>query len=126
MKSKRYQIYCLQDTHFTGASEKIINTQWNGQCFFSFSKSNARGVAILFSKDFEYKIHSTITDMDGNFIILDLTAENNRFTLTTLYAPNLDKPDFFEHLFRNSVAIGNNSMVFCGDFNLVQDPDMEL
>ena len=52
LKEKNYQIYCLQDTHFSPGLEKFVQTRWNGDCYFSSYKSNARGIAILFNKDF--------------------------------------------------------------------------
>ncbi len=102
LKSKIFQIYYLQYTHFTKTNEKLIHTQWNGHCCFSFGKPNERWVAIIFSTYFEYKLYSTITDPEGNYIILDITAENNRFTIATLYAPNNDNPELFKLLFRKT------------------------
>ena len=46
-----FDIYCLQETHFTDEEEALIRTQWNNDCNFSNYKSNAQGVAILFNKD---------------------------------------------------------------------------
>ena len=97
LKGKGCQIYCLQDTHFSpGIDEKFVRTLWNGDCYFSSFKSNARGIAILFAKNFEYKVHKCINDPNGNFLLLDITAYNNRFTLVSLYGPNIDNPSFFQ------------------------------
>ena len=78
LKGKNCQIYCLQDTHFSpGIDEKFVQSQWNSNCYFSSYKSNARGVAILFAKNFEYKVHKSINDPEGNFLLLDITVFNN-------------------------------------------------
>ena len=80
--SKNYDIYCLQDTHFTVENEKQITDQWgNSNSIFSHFKSNARGVAILFSKILGYKIQRKIVDDSGNFIIVDMNIHNQRLTL---------------------------------------------
>ena len=79
LKSKSCQIYCLQDIHSTAATENFIRCQWGNECIFSSGTSNARGIAILFNKGFEYKIHSYKSCSQGNYIIVDLTVENNRF-----------------------------------------------
>ena len=49
-----------------------IKDQWGkSNSIFSNYKSNARGVAILFGKDIDYKIHTKITDDNGNYIIFN-------------------------------------------------------
>ena len=101
LKGKGCQIYCLQDTHFSpGVDEKFVRSRWNGDCYFSSLKSNARGIAILFAKHFEYKVNKCINDPNGNFLISDITAYNNRFTLASIYGPNIDNPIFFSKLYQ--------------------------
>ena len=95
LKSKSCQIYCLQDTHFTSQTEKFIKAQWGYDCIFSSGTSNSRGVAILFHRNFEYTIHRHILCPEGNYIVADLTVENNRITLINIYGPNNDSPEFF-------------------------------
>ena len=88
MKSKIFDIYCLQDTHFTNGNETQIIDQWsNSNSIFSHFKSNARGVAILFNKSLDYKIDQKIIDNNGNFIIVDLNIYNQRLTIINLYGP---------------------------------------
>ena len=67
--------------------------------FFYNYTSNAKKVAILFGKNFEYKINKHITDNEGNFIIVDITAQNQRFTLVNIYGPNLDHSIFSKSYF---------------------------
>ena len=56
LHSKNYNIYCLQDTHFTEEDENIIRSQWGYDCYISPGRSNARGVAVLFNNNFEHKV----------------------------------------------------------------------
>ena len=115
LKEKGCQIYCLQDTHFSpGVDEKYVRSHWNGDCYFSSFKSNARGVAILFTKTFEYKVHKCINDTNGNFLLLDMTANNNRFTLVTIYGPNTDNPQFFENISNKIAELESDSVIWCG------------
>lgn len=126
LKEKGCQIYCLQDTHFTpGTDEKFVRSRWNSDCYFSSYKSNARGIAILFAKNFEYKVHKSISDPNGNFLLLDLTVQNNRFTLASIYGPNTDNPSFFQTVSEKIAELENNAVVWCGDFNLVQNPEID-
>ena len=57
LKDKTYQIYCLQDTHFTEEEVEKLKDQWGQNYILSNFKSNARGVAILIGKDVDFKIH---------------------------------------------------------------------
>lgn len=125
LKDKKFHVYCLQDTHFTADDEASIRNQWGNNCFFSNFRSNARGVAILFGKDLEYKIHKHIEDDNGNFIILDITIHNQRFSLVNLYGPNNDNPTFFQNIFSLIDELGNTDFIICGDYNCVLDPNLD-
>ena len=70
LKNMNHDIYCLQGTHFTVDDEANIKSQWGNSCIFNHSRSNARGVAILFSKTLDYQIHKTVADDNGNFILI--------------------------------------------------------
>ncbi|MCG8075818.1 MAG: hypothetical protein JAY75_06205, partial [Candidatus Thiodiazotropha taylori] len=65
MRSKKFQIYCLQDTHFTDKLEPYIRSEWGGEVIFNSFTSNARGVCILFNNDFEYKVNKVKRDFGG-------------------------------------------------------------
>ena len=82
-------------------------------------------VAILFTKNLEYKVHNSISDHDGNFLLLDITVYNNRFTLATIYGQNTDNPSFFQNVSEKISEFNNNSVVWCGDFNLVQNAKLD-
>ena len=95
LKDKNFNIYCLQDTHFTKDGVDKIKVQWWEDYVMSTFRSNARGVAVLFGKDIELSIHKQVIDEGGNFIILDITICKQRLTLVNLYGPNVDDPMFF-------------------------------
>jgi exonuclease III len=93
---------------------------WGFECFFSSFSSNSRGVAILFNNNFEFKVLNEKKDINGNYLILDVIVEKERFTLVSLYRPNTDSPRYFEqvmaliddfenqnyiHMYRYSVGI---------------------
>lgn len=125
LKDKNCNIYCLQDTHFTKQSEKFIRAQWGNDCLFSFGTSNSRGVAILFSKNTDYKIHSHTACPNGNYIIADITLENKRLTLINIYGPNDDSPEYFQNIIDLAQTFNNDEMIWCGDFNVVQNPEKD-
>lgn len=126
MKSKNFDIYCLQDTHFVDENVRQIIDQWgNSNSILSNFKSNARGVAVLFRKELDYKIHRQMVDDNGNYIILDMNIHNQRLTLINLYGPNTDSPLFFKNISDLIDDIGNTDIVICGDYNCVLNPELD-
>lgn len=126
LKDMNCHISCLQDVHFSSAIENTVKSQWDGKSFFSAYTSNARGVCILFQKGSDVKIHKEITDTDGNFLILDVEMNNFRFNLLNLYGPNNDSPDFYTKLVRHIETLSCTTNIICGDFNLIQEPDLDM
>ena len=75
-----------------------MRARWGNDFYFSSFKSNSRGVAILFDTNFEYKVLSYISDPNGNYIVLDVTIDNNRITLVTINGPNHDDVSFYQNI----------------------------
>lgn len=69
LKEKNYDIYCLQETRFVSGMEKTVEKDWGGDCFFSCSGSESRGVAILFRKAFAVENIIFDKDEDGNYLL---------------------------------------------------------
>ncbi len=126
LQLKKYNIYCLQDTHFTEDDETLIRSQWGHDCFISPGRSNARGVAILFSNDFEYKVLKKKQDADGNYIMLNIEIEKKFVvTLVNIYGPNVDNPEFYEDILIDTVDMDGDHVIMCGDWNLVQNFELD-
>lgn len=125
LKEQKCDIYCLIDTHFTPEDEKFISLQWGLNCIFNSYSSNSRGIAILFNNTFEYKIHQQVKDAHGNYLLADISVQNNRITLASVYGPNNDNPQFFKSLYEEIDNLGNDSVIICGDFNLVLNPQLD-
>lgn len=120
-----YDIYCLQDTHFTSKMQKDVKKMWHGKCFFSFFSSHSRGVAILFNKKFVGTVSREKTDPGGNYLMLELTVRGKNFLLCSLYGPNKDTPVFYETLQANIESFNCERVIICGDFNLVLNPELD-
>ena len=125
MKKKQYGIYCIQDTHFTEKEEKFIRAQWGYECILNCYSSQSRGTAIFFNNNFEFKVKATKKDNNGNKIILNIEMLGKSFTLVNIYGPNRDDPHFYEETKREIIDINNDLIIWCGDFNLVLNPDKD-
>lgn len=98
LHNKKYNIFFLQDTHFVQEDEKMIQTQWGFEAYFSSYRSNARGVAILFKNNFEFKVNDAFSDIYGNSLMLDVNIENKQYLLVNIYGPNEDDPQIYKDI----------------------------
>jgi exonuclease III len=126
IKEQHISIACLQDTHFDIKLKHRIKSEWGLRVEMTSSSSNSRGVAVLFNNNFEYTVHKVLEDPQGNYIIIDLTIANClRLTLANIYGPNSDDPVFYSNLQQKIDGFENNSILICGDWNLVLDPAID-
>ena len=68
---------------------------WNNDCYLHGKKTNARGVGILLNNNFEFEILAYNRDQEGNYLQLILKLTSFTINFISIYAPNLDRPDFF-------------------------------
>ena len=73
----------------------------------------------MFSNNFDFQI--VRTDPEGRFVLCDIKMDNKILTLLNTYAPNKDKPVFFENSYNKLVSFECEGVIFGGDFNLVWD-----
>ena len=92
----RPDILCLQDTHWISDDLKFVKNLWSGECLIHGIRTNARGMAILLGKNFEYKLFSIQKYNTGNFLSILLTLNDFSIRLVNTYAPNSDSPLFFQ------------------------------
>ena len=90
---------CLQETHSIVENEQKWQTEWKGQIYFAHGDSKSRGTAILMGNKLNPTILSKYVDNNGRVVILDLEINGNRFTLASIYAPNIDDPTFLDMSF---------------------------
>ena len=98
---KNYDIVFVQEAHGCNYSEKIWSANWGRKIWFSHGDMNARGVAILFKRNLEINVHNIINDKEGRYVILYVTMFKQKWVLASVYAPNEDKPEFFQKLFKD-------------------------
>ena len=95
---KNSDILILQETHSDPKLEGIWESQWGGKIIFNHGTTAARGIAVLMTKELRSKVSNIYKDSLGRIIIFDLNIQETIITIVALYAPNEDKPIFFEDL----------------------------
>ena len=48
-----------------------------------------------------------------------------KVTLVNIYGPNENNPQFYTHIQQYVSEIGNENVIFCGDWNLILNPELD-
>jgi exonuclease III len=130
LKKKGPAIYLLQETHSSVATMHAFYTSWgNKKIIFSHGTTASKGVAILFSENFEYKIEKEIIDLDGRFIIIDIQIDRKIYTIANLYAPTRmfrkDQIKVLNDFCSYLNTFKQENTIVGGDFNLYLNPKLD-
>ena len=123
LKKKIPDILVLSDTRISKDIENLVKSEWGGKCYFSSFSSQARGCAIFFHKNFVAEIieESVFRHHSGNFLALNFKFENFTITLSCIYGPNEDNPDFYKDVvFKETEKLQATSefTILAGDWNV--------
>lgn len=118
-------IICLQETYCSDDKERFWSTEWGARAIYANGESNARGVAILFRRNFSCQILRIDRDPKGRFLIATIKTHGREIVISNVYAPNEDKPQFFHKLFKNLQIAHSPEWLLAGDFNLVFDMNLD-
>ena len=65
IKKHKYDIIFLQETHWTDDLKDIILKEWRGDILFNNFEANARGTAVLFHPNFDFRVCQNTRDPHG-------------------------------------------------------------
>ena len=130
LKKKNANIILLSDTRLAKEIEPVVKSEWGGRANFASFTSQARGVAILFSKDLALEIieDSIYNDISGNFTALNIKYEQFIITLACIYGPNNDSPEFYDKVVFSKIKKCQEESDFCiigGDWNITLDQNLD-
>lgn len=72
LRSLKYNLYSLQDPHFSKGNEIEVRTPWGFQWFFSSFSSNSREFVVRVNNKFDFKVLTEKGDVDGIFVLLKI------------------------------------------------------
>ena len=112
-------VICLSDTRFDHSKELMFRNDYGSKynMYFSNFTSNARGTLIMISKQTPLKVLAQITEQDGNRVTVKTEYSGRLLTVTAVYGPNSDSPNFFTKMFDDVYGLGCEYNLFNGDFN---------
>ena len=123
-KLKNNGVIFFQETHSTPALEDSWTSEWGGKLYFSHGESNARGVAIGFSKDFDCNVDKIHRDCNGRVLILEISKDGDDFVLINFYNANSESDQILalrslNDLLTNIDQDKERKNILMGDFNLI-------
>ena len=107
-----------------------MKAEWGGKANFASFTSQARGVAIFFTKNLALDIieESIFADKSGNFIVLNVKYENHIITLACIYGPNNDDPNYYANVVFPETELCQQTSDFTvmgGDWNVTLSQDLD-
>ena len=120
----RADIICLQETHSSKETENLWIKEWGGVVLFSHGETKARGVAMLLSNKIFCNCIRIKNDAEGRILSVTMKIDDQLINIITIYAPNADKPKFFQEL-EQYFDQSCEKTVILGDFNLVLNSDLD-
>ena len=125
LKSTRYEVICLQETHTTLQEESLYTSKWSGSSFWNNHKSNESGSEVLFGETFRPRVNGVFKGMQGQNIVIDIESDENlRLILANIYAPSggtrqKECKYFFSKLEETLRDLNCENINLGGDFNCV-------
>ena len=123
VRKKQANIILFSDTRISADIEPSIKAEWGGKVNFASFTSQARGVAVFFTKDLPIEIieNSIYNDKSGNFTAMNIKYEDCVITISCIYGPNNDDPSFYEEIvFKETEKCQQTSdfTIMGGDWNI--------
>lgn len=95
LKHKKIDIALIQETHATDTEINLWRSQWGGKVMYANGTSASKGVLILASRDSDVTVDRQVCDVNGRYLLAEITINSFVFVICNIYAPNQDSPNFF-------------------------------
>lgn len=129
-KKCKQKLIFLQETHTCIDIESKWKSEWgNDDIYFSHGTTNSKGVAILFKRDFDYKLLEKIADVNGRYLVLRIEVDHSEFVLVNYYAPTKNDENgqmsCLENLRQLLLGMLDKNLIIGGDFNTVLNVELD-
>ena len=125
LKEKQYSICLLQETHSGDGTHNVWEMEWGNDSYFSVTKTNSEGTAILINSNFAYTIQQYKEILVGRIQALELTVNDKELVILNIYGPNTDDIFCFEILENYLKENEEKTIIVGGDFNTVLDIELD-
>jgi exonuclease III len=116
IKKEDPTICCLQETHLDRNKHWLRVKGWKKINQANGSLTQA-GVATLISDKVDLKLTFVKQDKEGHSILIKGEIQQKEITIISLYAPNINVPNFIKHTLKDLKTYIDSNTVVVGDFN---------
>jgi exonuclease III len=117
IKKENPTICCIQETHLIDRSKHWLRVKGWKKIYQANSPPKQAGVAILFSDKVDDKPTLIELDKEGHSILIKGEIHQKEITIITLYAPNVNAPNFIIHSLKDLKTCTNSNTVVVGDLS---------
>ena len=125
LKEKQYSICLLQETHSGEGTHDLWAREWDATSYFSGTKNNTEGVAILLNPNFAYTVKEYKEIIIGRLQAVEITINDKDLVILNIYGPNTDDLTHFNTLEKYLKDNADKTLIIGGDFNTVLDIEID-
>ena len=89
---------CLQETHFTSRDTYKLKVRGWKKIFHANRNQKKAGVAILISDKIDFKMKNILRDMEGQYIMIKGSIQEEDITILNIYVPNIGSAQYIRQL----------------------------
>jgi len=115
-------ICCLQETHLKTRDTYRLKVKGWKKIFHANRDQKKAEVAILISNEIDFKTKAVKRDKEGHYIMIKGSIQEEDITIISIYAPNIEAPQYVRQKLTSMKGEINNNTVIVGDFNTLLTP----
>ncbi|OCT62698.1 hypothetical protein XELAEV_18043786mg [Xenopus laevis] len=126
LRHLKAQVAFVQETHFKISSVPRWSNKYFPDIHSSIPQRNkTKGVAILFGRNFNFKVLSTKKDPNGRFVFVKGTLGTQKLTFANIYLPNEHQDTTFHTITEALLGFTEGLLILGGDMNVPLDPAID-
>lgn len=107
-------VLCVKEMHFLATKPPGCK-----HIFQANFKKKKRGVMVAIRDSISFRLHASLIDDKGRYIILIVELNGTLCTLVNIYAPNRHQIRFIRRTLTRARSIQKGQLLICGDFNII-------
>ena len=120
-KTRPY-ICCLQETHLETRDTYRLKVKGWKKIFHANGDQKKAGVTILISHKIDFEIKAVKRDIEGRYIMIKGSIQEEDITIINIYAANIGAPQYVRQMLTNMKEEINSNTTIVGDFNTPLTP----
>ena len=107
---------CLQETHFKPRDTYRLKVRGWKKIFHANGNEKKARVAILISNKTDFKIKTLTRDMEGHYIMIKSSIQEEDITIVNIYASNIGAPQYIRQMLTAIKGEIDSNTIIVGDF----------